>query len=272
MVSCCVGLNVKEKLMIFSVVVFLITGLAIYAGVYFVTPKLIAKGVPKIYAFWTSLWLPVYLLVPVSLLHYRFVEQGALTWEAMQMRYNLYAVSGRHLVWILIAIVLTLVIEESLQPLSRYFARKRWFAPPSYLPAPFNPLKKFTMPPKTFFGVRVKGNYRLLVMFIPLHVLAMMSEELMWRGYILPMQIATFGSYAWLVNGLMWAYLVHACLKWHFIAMLPSMLIVPYVAQSMGSTVAAFYLHAVPNTLLWVILYLGIRGKKTHENDVLKTS
>lgn len=252
----------RECHMFFSVSVFFLIGVMIYVGVYYVTPKLMLKGVPKIYAFWMSLWIPVFFLIPVSLLHYRFVEEGAFTWQAIQSRYQLYAIQGVSYVWILGAIVLTLVIEEALQPISRYFAKKTLFAPPSYLPAPFNPLEKFTLPPEHFFDVEMKGNYRLLLIFIPLHLFAMISEEIMWRGYILPMQIAFFGDYAWLVNGLMWAFLVHMCLKWHFIAMLPSMLVVPFMAQMMGSTVAAFYLHAIPNTLLWIILYLGVRGKK----------
>ena len=247
--------------MVFSVAVFLFTGVLIYIGVYFITPKLIDKGIPKIYAFWASLWLPIYLLIPVAFIHYIFIEEGAFTWATVQERFQLYGVSGLNYLWILLAIIGTLVLEETLQPISRFFAKKRLLAPPEYLPAPFNPLKKFEFPPSTFFDVNLKGNTKLLMLFIPLHLFAMVSEEIMWRGYILPMQIDAFGHIAWLINGLMWAYLVHLCLKWHFVAMLPSMLIVPFIAQTMSSTIAAFYVHAIPNMLLWVILWFGIRAK-----------
>ncbi|MFH5881340.1 hypothetical protein [Liberiplasma polymorphum] len=47
------------------------------------------------------------------------------------------------------------------------------------------------------------------------------------------------------------------------------MLIVPFIAQRMDSTLAAFYVHAIPNMLLWVIIYFGIRGKK---KPLLKTN
>lgn len=251
--------------MVFSMMVFVMTGLLIYLGIYGVTPRLIKKGFPKIYAFWMSLWLPVFLLIPTALIHYRIVEQGSFAWQDLQERFLLYGVNGIHYLWIALAIIGTLVIEETLQPISRYFAKKRFFAPPDYLPAPFNPLKKFTFPPDTFFDVKLKGNYTLLLLFIPLHLLAMISEEVMWRGYILPMQIEAFGGMAWIINGLMWAYLVHLCLKWHFIAMLPGMLVVPFIAQITNSTLAAFYVHAIPNMLLWVILWLGVRGKTPSE-------
>ncbi len=249
--------------MLFSLLTFLITGLLIYMGIYFVTPRLIKKGVLKIYAFWISLWLPIFLLIPLALMHYLFVEKGAFAWESIQERFLLYGVNGINYLWIVLAIIATIVLEEALQPISRFMAKKRLLAPPDYLPAPFNPLKKFSIPPKTFFDVKLKGNYKLLMVFIPLHLFAMISEEIMWRGYILPLQIESFGNLAWLINGLMWAFLVHLCLKWHFIAMLPSMLVVPFVAQRMDSTIAAFYVHAIPNMLLWMILWLGIREKST---------
>lgn len=228
---------------------------------YYVVPRLNAKGIPSIYTFWGSLWIPIFMLIPISLAHYTFVEGGDFTFYAIRERYQLYGVSGINYLWIGLAIVGTLLVEESLQPISRYFAKKRFLAPPDYLPAPFNPLKPFSFPPKTFFGVKLPGNYKLLIVFIPLHLLAMVSEEIMWRGYILPMQIEYFGSFAWVINGLMWAYLVHLCLKWHFVAMLPSMLIVPFIAQTMASTTAAFYVHAIPNMLLWIVLFAGVLQK-----------
>ena len=253
--------------MLFVMLTFLFTGLLIYVGIYYVTPWLIKKGVPKVFAFWMSLWLPVYLLIPLALTHYYFIEQGPFTFEALQSRFILYPIRGWDYGWILLAMIGTLLLEETLQPISRFFAKKKYLAPPDYLPAPFNPLKPFTFPPETFFDVKLKGNYKLLFIFMPLHLLAMFSEEIMWRGYLLPMQIAVFGNAAWLINGLMWAYLVHLCLKWHFIAMLPSMLIVPLIAQTMHSTWAAFYVHAIPNMLLWVILWFGIRGKKARTHN-----
>jgi len=247
--------------MIFSIIVFLCTGLVIYMGVYHGVPGLMAKGMAKIHAFWLVLWAPVFLLVPISLLHYVIAEGGDLRWQALQERYLLHSPDGLHYVWVVVAIVFTLVVEESLQPISRYLAKKRLLAPPDYLPAPFNPLKRFTFPPTTFFDVELKGNYKLLAVFIPLHLLAMISEEIMWRGYILPLQMEVFGNVAWLVNGLMWAFLVHMCLKWHFVAMLPGMLVVPFIAQLTGSTIAAFYVHAIPNALLWIVLFFGVRNK-----------
>jgi membrane protease YdiL (CAAX protease family) len=124
-------------------------------------------------------------------------------------------------------------------------------------------LKKFTFPPKEFFAVELCGNWRLLLIFIPLHILAMFSEEIMWRGYILPLQEISFGNWAWVVNGILWAWIVHAALKWHFVGMLPSMLIAPYIAQQTGSTWASFAVHALGNSPLWILLLIGVIQPKS---------
>jgi membrane protease YdiL (CAAX protease family) len=43
--------------------------------------------------------------------------------------------------------------------------------------------------------------------------------------------------------------------------MLPSMLIAPWIAQFTGSTWASFATHSIGNSLLWLLLILGIIKK-----------
>jgi membrane protease YdiL (CAAX protease family) len=110
-------------------------------------------------------------------------------------------------------------------------------------------------------GEPIKGNWGILALWIPLNLISMIGEEFMWRGYILPRQELTHGKWAWLVNGLMWAFLVHACLKWHFIGMLPSMLLTPWLAQRLKNTSASAMVHIVGNAILfWALLLIGVLG------------
>ncbi|WP_369128054.1 CPBP family glutamic-type intramembrane protease [Lysinibacillus sp. CNPSo 3705] len=106
----------------------------------------------------------------------------------------------------------------------------------------------------------------MITIFIPLHLFAMLSEEIMWRGFFLPIQQEIFGNWAWVVNGLLWAWVIHACLKWHFINMLPSMLIAPWITQFTHSTWASFVTHSVGNSLLWILLVAGIIKKTKPQN------
>ncbi|KGE17607.1 hypothetical protein [Paenibacillus wynnii] len=128
------------------------------------------------------------------------------------------------------AVILTILFDQLLEPVGKFFARLRFFSPPSYLPAPFK-----------FFDVSLSKNWRLFILFVPIHILAMFSEELMWRGYILPLQINTFGDYV-----------------------IPGMLIAPWIAQHTGSTWASFAAHAIP---LWIILLLGILNSPLDEDN-----
>lgn len=240
-----------------QLLLFGIPGLLLYCGFYYWTPKLVSKGVSLIFSFWFFLWMPVFILLPLALFLY-WLDGGTLSLPAIQERFRLLPFESRDWLWVLGSVLLTIVLDQLLEPIGKYFARLRFFSPPGYLPAPFNPLKKFTVPPSRFFGVSLKGNWKLLALFVPLHLLAMFCEEMMWRGYILPLQIDTYGSYAWLINGLLWAWVVHACLKWHFIGMVPGMLIAPWIAQHTGSTWASFAAHAIGNSPLWIILVAGI--------------
>jgi membrane protease YdiL (CAAX protease family) len=247
---------------LFQILLFSIPGVLIYYGIFVGTPKLVKKGVPLIYAFWFHLWFPVLILLPFALLLYK-LEGGIFTIDEISKRFRLHPIQGMEWLWIVGAVIFTILFDQLLEPAGKYFARFKLLKPPNYLPAPFNPLKKFTFPPKEFFEVELCGNWKLLPLFMPLHILAMFSEEIMWRGYILPLQEISFGNWAWVVNGILWAWIVHAALKWHFVGMLPSMLIAPFIAQQTGSTWASFAVHALGNSPLWILLLIGVIQPKS---------
>lgn len=249
-----------------QLLLFAIPGFLIYYGVYYATPKWVGKGIPLIYSFWFWLWVPVLLLLPLSLGMYVAFEDGTITIEAIRQRFRLNPISKGDWLWIGLAVILTIVFDQILEPIGKILAKYKLFSPPNYLPAPFNPLKKFDIPPKEFFGVSLKGNWKLLLFFIPIHLIAMFSEEMMWRGYLLPIQEAMFGNLAWMINGILWAWVLHIVLKWHIIGMLPSMMIAPFMAQQMESTWASFAVHAIGNAPLWIILLIGII-KTTETSD-----
>ncbi len=250
-----------------QIVLFAVPGFLIYLGIFFAVPKLVKHGCSLLYAFWLCLWTPALLLLPVSLWLFRSFEGGSLTWTAISERFRLVPLTAADWAWIGAAVVVTVLTEQLLEPVSKVLAGKRPLAPPDYLPAPFNPLRRFSLPPREFFGVPLRGNWMLLVVFIPVHILAMFSEEMLWRGYLLPIQEAQFGVWAWVVNGLMWAWLMHMVLRWHFVAMVPGMLIAPLAAQFIGSTWASFAVHTISNAPLWIILLMGITANPREDSS-----
>lgn len=257
-----------------QLLIFGVTGFLIYLGVYFIVPKRIKRGKSSLVSFFGSLWLPVFLLTPLALLLYGTLEGGSLTLEQISTRFRFTAITGADWFWVIGGIVVTVVADQLLEPMGKKFAKVKALAPPDYLPAPFNPLDPLTLPLKRFFDVDLAGNWKLLLIFIPLHLVAMVSEEVMWRGFLLPIQENMFGGFAWVINGLLWAWLVHAILKWHFIGMLPGMLAAPLVAQMTQSTWSAVIVHVLPNAILWIILIWGVLNKppKSSQDPNLSTS
>jgi len=249
------------------VFIFAATGFLIYLGIFYGVPKLINKGIPSLYAFFGFLWTPVMLLFPLALCLFVFFEGGEITLDSIAERFRFNPIQGKDWLWVIAAVLVTVISDQLLEPVGKYFAKKKALAPPTYLPAPFNPLKKMSIPPREFFGVKLRGNWKLLLVFIPLHLLAMFTEEFMWRGYLLPLQESFFGGWAWVFNGLLWAWAVHAVLKWHFIGMVPGMLMAPLIAQYTQSTWASFIVHAVPNSMLWILLLLGVLGSQSEASD-----
>ena len=74
------------------------------------------------------------------------------------------------------------------------------------------------------------------------------SEELWWRGYILPRQELEHGKLAWLVNGILWS-LFHIFKWWAVPFMLVREWMIPFVAQRTKNTTPPFLIHLVSNGL-----------------------
>lgn len=139
-----------EQLLLFG-----IPGLVLFCGFHYWTPKLTNKGVPLILSFWFFLWMPVIILLPLSILLY-WLGGGSMIFADFKERFHLVSFSSTDWLWVVGAVIFTIVADQLLEPVGKYFARLRYFSPPSYLPAPFNPLKKFEIPPNKFFWRNAK--------------------------------------------------------------------------------------------------------------------
>jgi membrane protease YdiL (CAAX protease family) len=103
-----------------------------------------------------------------------------------------------------------------------------------------------------------RGRYWILAAWLPVWVLNILGEELLWRGVVLPRQEAAFGRHAWLVNGLGWL-LFHVAFGWHLITILiPIVFVLPYVVQRRRNTTIGVVLHAGLNGPGFIAVALGL--------------
>lgn len=83
--------------------------------------------------------------------------------------------------------------------------------------------------------------FGLWALYWPINIL---GENIVWRGVILPRMEIRIGKLAWLLNAFMWGLFHLAFGLGNIIILLPTLLVVPYVAQKSRNTWTAIILHA----------------------------
>jgi membrane protease YdiL (CAAX protease family) len=252
--------NIKPISIFESVLYFGIPGLVLYLGLYHGIPYFKGMGLPDIFLFPFFLWLPIIPLLPISILLFR-KEKQTLPSSNLKERFRLNSLTKTDWLWVIVGIFSVVIFDfVIMDPVAKWMATIPLFSPPDHFPILFHPLKEIHFPLTDFLGVSLLGNWIFLFITMTLHSTAIIAEEFMWRGYILPRQEKTHGKFAWLVNGLLWGYLVHFVMKWNFISFLPSMLITPFIAQKTKNTWVSLLIHGIPNTILWILILTGILG------------
>lgn len=105
----------------------------------------------------------------------------------------------------------------------------------------------------TFLHVPLEQNHWLILVFLTLYVANVVGEEVWWRGYILPRQVAGMGRNAWIANGLLWS-LFHVFQAWDIVSLIPIALGIAFVSQYRKSAWVAIVAHGVLNSVSWIYL------------------
>jgi membrane protease YdiL (CAAX protease family) len=102
------------------------------------------------------------------------------------------------------------------------------------------------------------GRYWILAVWLPFWTLNLMSEEILWRGVVLPRQEVALGSRAWLANAFGWS-LFHVAFGWELLVLLlPILVILPYVIQRRQNTWVAVIIHAGLNGPGFIAIAFGL--------------
>jgi membrane protease YdiL (CAAX protease family) len=103
-----------------------------------------------------------------------------------------------------------------------------------------NPQPPFARNLQPWIGNRV-WMFGLWVVYWPINIL---GEELVWRGVLLPRMETYMGNLAWLFNAFLWGIFHLAFGIGNLVVLLPTLMIVPLIAQRQKSTWIAILLHA----------------------------
>ena len=141
-------------------------------------------------------------------------------------------------------------------PVNRALASVPGFVPPDWWPAASNPAVQVNSAADVFPDIALKGNYLfVLIYFILGLVFNIFGEEIYYRGYLLPKMRGVFGSWDWVVNGVLFT-LKHVYQRWLYPAVLIGGLAFAFAAGPLGSLPLAMVYHWVGNFLFNIIFLL----------------
>lgn len=101
------------------------------------------------------------------------------------------------------------------------------------------------------------GRLWILAVWLPVFALGILTEEIVWRGVVLPRQEAAFGRWGWAANGAGWLLFHLAFGPAILISLVPTVTILPWVVQRRANSTVGLVVHAVFNGLGFLATAFG---------------
>ncbi len=247
-------LTKTTRTLIQSLSIFLFSSLAISFSVYWGIPFFIALGWRFGEAYLLCFYFPFVVLFGLALwLYHR--EGHAWTWYAFSMRFRLKKLTKPDVFWALGLSLFALVgYGVMTQTLGVYLIKYVPFlAPPDFFPGGLHPTKPIV--PGEFFGIPLKGQWWVACVYFIGWFFNIFGEELVFRGYLLPMEEDVFRKYAWVYHGFIWA-LWHSFWKWNVIPLLAVTLPLAFVVQRQKNTWIGIIAHGGINLILLITIII----------------
>lgn len=242
-----------------SILLFGIPALALVIGTYVATPAKISFGMLPFYAQMIPGTIVNASLLAAAIYGYR-IEGRTLTWAELKERFRFYPLTGR--MW-LIAIgagIVNFALYGLASGFGHWLIQNGWMPLPVSLPAWLDP--RVSIPLVERFNREaggLQGNWLLFFMAVIAFYFNIVGEEFWWRGYILPRQELAFGSWVWLVHGVLWA-LIHVFKWWDVIGLLPGCIFLSFVVWRFKNNTIGFVMHIMTNVSFPVFVLLGVLG------------
>jgi membrane protease YdiL (CAAX protease family) len=193
---------------------------------YFLWPFFMGIGASEENAYYFQALVVFVFLLIASLLAYVY-EGNSLDWSSFRRRFRLFGLDRRGWKWTFGGLLTSLPLYLIASVLASQVYDLLKFMPPDISPS----------------GPMVNLPLGVFVLFMNI-----MSEELWWRGYILPRQEKQHGQYAWVVHGVLWAFF-HIFKWWAVPFMLITTWIIPFITQQTGNTTPGIINHLIINGL-----------------------
>jgi membrane protease YdiL (CAAX protease family) len=206
-----------------SVLLFLLPGLYGLFAQYTLTPTLTHFGISQENAY-NITHLSVFILLILATIIALRIEGWPINWQTVRDRLRFERMDAKAWKWTLPFILFYLIAGLLLNMLAGFVYERFGFLPPD-ADVPLTNIPFFLIG----------------------YIINVFSEEMWWRGYILPRQELQHGKYAWLVNGVLWS-LFHIGKWWGAVPfMLLKQWMIPLVAQRTKNNTPALLIHLISN-------------------------
>ncbi len=241
-----------------SLVIFLVTAFTLRVTHYVFAPTYqAATGQPYLVGY-LIVWVgTMFLVFLASLIAYK-LEGHAFNMGTFVTRFRLKKLDKADWVWTLAMILVAVLSLTALSFTQPILKELPFFTPHPAFPADMVDMAG-NLKAGTLFGMPLKGQWWLVVVYALGWLLNIAGEEFWYRGWMLPRQELAFGKYAWLVNGMMFNF-QHTFQPWNLIAMLPGSLFVSYAVQRRGKTWMSILWHGLLNISLFFFILQGVIG------------
>jgi membrane protease YdiL (CAAX protease family) len=175
-----------------------------FAAFHAVAPRLVAAGMPSLYA-WYAVAIPALAgFVCAGLV--LCAREARILGVPLAARLCMRRTSGKMWLAAIAVMVVAIALAFAVKPMLRPFMDIFGLRVPSYTPFFLNP--DVVASPATADslapGVRFHGNYTLLGLQAVALVLIISAEEVYFRAWMLP-KLARLGGASWIVNGVLFA-------------------------------------------------------------------
>lgn len=242
-----------------SLVLFGTPGIGILFLTYFAVPRWIDNGLPLIWSWTLSIFIPLAITNVVVIGNY--FRNPSHDLRSFTKRIRLKRPTSADWKWVTLGFVATIILSfafEWTQPIMRDLFPMQPVVPEIFDDPYASAAGRSGA--ATFFGVQMEGQWWLIPFWLIWLAVMVSLEEILWRGFALPRMEVTYGSAAFLVNGLLWNIPFHLYTFWNVVTDFPMFLLIPFVAMKTRSTTSSLVLHFMLPLLALAYLIPGIIG------------
>lgn len=224
-----------------------------FIGFHFVLPQVVNSGTPVLIAYgYTASTMLFTVFVVGILLSIKEAKELNITILTRLCFKNLDW--KQTLIATLIAVI-AILLSLLAGPLNKIVVNLFNINIPSYLPFFLNPtIDPLTADPMVISsGISLLGRWDILSLFFITIFLNILTEEIYFRGWLLP-KLSKYGQWSWVINGTLFA-LYHTFQLWLLPVILIASLCFAFLTYKSRSILPALIAHLVLNSLNLIVLF-----------------